>query len=112
VISSLSGADFIVLVTEPTLSGLHDLKRIYELGKKFKLRAGCIINKFDINHQITGEIINFLNKESIIHIGNLPYSEKFTQAMLNGLAIVEYDKKALKDLIINSWNQIVEILNN
>ncbi len=48
VVSSLSGANYVVLVTEPTVSGLHDLKRVYELVHKFNLKAGCIINKFDL----------------------------------------------------------------
>ena len=49
VVSSLSGADLVVLVTEATVSGLHDLKRVYELVKKFNIEACCIINKFDLN---------------------------------------------------------------
>ena len=49
VISSLSGANFAVLVTEPSISGFHDLKRVYELVKKFNIKAGCIINKADVN---------------------------------------------------------------
>ncbi len=56
VVSSISGANFVVLVTEPSVSGLHDLKRVYELVKKFKIKAGCIINKADINNKISGEI--------------------------------------------------------
>jgi len=53
VVSSLSGAKFVVLVTEPSVSGIHDLKRVYELVKKFNIKTGCIINKYDINKKIT-----------------------------------------------------------
>jgi MinD superfamily P-loop ATPase len=51
VISSLSGANYVVLVTEPTVSGAHDLKRVVELVQKFKIKMGCIINKADVNIQ-------------------------------------------------------------
>ncbi len=106
VVSSLSGADFVVLVTEPTLSALHDLKRAYELVKRFHLKAGCIINKSDLNNRVTGTIENYLQKESIIHISSLPYDETFTRAMTMGLTIVEYDNNRLKAILTESWQKI------
>ncbi len=109
VVSSLSGAKFVVLVTEPSVSGIHDLKRVYELVKKFNIKTGCIINKSDINKEITAEIEEFLKTENIVHICNLPYDEDFTKAMTNGQTIVEYSNGILKELITDSWNTI---LNN
>jgi len=106
VVSSLSGANFVVLVTEPTVSGLHDLKRVYELVKKFNIKAGCIINKSDINPQVSGEIEEFLKKENIIHFSNLPYDEAFTNAMTNGQTIVEYGQNNLTAILTDSWNMI------
>lgn len=106
VVSSLSGANFVVLVTEPTISGLHDLKRVYELVKKFNIKAGCIINKSDINPQVSGEIEEFLKKENIIHFSNLPYDEAFTNAMTNGQTIVEYGQNNLTAILTDSWNMI------
>ncbi len=91
VVSSLSGANYVVLVTEPSLSGLHDLKRVYELVKKFNLKAGCIINKYDINTDVTKDIVQFLNEETIELIANLPYDENFTSMI--GQTIVEYDRR-------------------
>ena len=111
VVSSLSGASFVVLVSEPSVSGLHDLKRVYELVKKFKLKAGCIINKYDINKNQTEEIENFLRKEDIVHIANLPYDENFTKAMTVGQTIVEFSDSHLKKLITDSWNTIINIIN-
>ena len=106
VVSSLSGANFVVLVTEPTVSGLHDLKRVYELVKKFNIKAGCIINKSDINPQVSVEIEEFLKKEKIIHFSNLPYDEAFTNAMTNGQTIVEYGQNNLTAILTDSWNMI------
>ncbi|MBU8891405.1 MAG: ATP-binding protein [Bacteroidales bacterium] len=112
VVSSLSGANFVVLVTEPSLSGLHDLRRVYELVKKFNLKAGCIINKYDINTDVTKDIIRFLNEESVEHIASLPYNENFTKAMTFGKTIVEYDQDELKDLIVSSWEKIKKLANS
>lgn len=111
VVSSLSGAAFVVLVTEPSVSGLHDLKRVYELVKKFNLKAGCIINKSDINEKVTQEIEAFLREENILHIVNLPYDEQFTRAMTNGQTIIESDTNGLKQMIVNSWNKIKQTIN-
>ena len=109
VISTLSGADFVVLVTEPSLSGLHDLQRAYKLVEKFRIPAGCIINKSDLNTRITGEIEGFIRKEGIIHLANLPYDETFTQSMTYGQTIVEYTDDHLKTIISECWNKIKEL---
>jgi MinD superfamily P-loop ATPase len=111
VVSSLAGANFVVLVTEPSVSGLHDLKRVYELVKKFTLKAGCIINKSDINALLTNEIEQYLKEENILHISNLPYDEAFTMAMTNGKTIVEYDQGAIHKIITESWQKIIKNLN-
>jgi len=111
VISSLSGAHFVVLVTEPSVAGLHDLKRIYELVHKFKLDAGCIINKSDINPEQTQKIISFLNANKINHIASLPYDESFTKAMTMGQTIVEFDDQNLKKLLHESWEKIKKLIS-
>lgn len=110
VVSSLSGADFVVLVTEPSVSGLHDLKRVYELVKKFKIKAGCIINKSDINKNITAQIEVFLKEENITHISNLPYNESFTKAMTYGQTIVEYGQNNIAPIVKESWNKVKQII--
>jgi len=109
VVSSLSGADYVVLVTEPSVSGLHDLKRVYQLVNKFGISAGCIINKADINQNVTDQIMKFLSDNDIDHLGNLPYDEDFTKAMTEGKTIVETQESHLKNLITEMWNKIKEI---
>lgn len=111
VVSSLSGANYVVLVTEPTVSGMHDLKRVYELVQKFRIKTGCIINKSDINDNITTQIEEYLKNENIDHIISLPYDEDFTRAMTNGQTIVEYSDNHLKNLITDSWNRIKQTVN-
>ncbi|MEA2103993.1 MAG: ATP-binding protein [Candidatus Cloacimonadota bacterium] len=111
VVSSITGADFVVLVTEPTVSGLHDLKRVFEIVEKFDISAGCIINKFDLNEDKTEEIKRFLSEKEIMHIANLPYDETFTKAMTIGKTIVEYSDNNLTKTISQSWEKIKQKLN-
>lgn len=110
VISSISGADFAVLVTEPTISGLHDLKRAYELVKKFNIRAGCIINKADLNVQASEKIEDFLKAEDILHISSLPYDDIFTESMTYGQAVIEYANNDMTGMIKDSWDKIKQTL--
>lgn len=110
VISSLSGAGFVVLVTEPTVAGLHDLKRVYKLVKQFNIETGCIINKSDLNLKVSNEIEGFLKEEDIIHISSLPYDETFTTAMTLGQTIVEYGESNLKEIIKESWEKVIQIV--
>jgi MinD superfamily P-loop ATPase len=106
VVSSLSGADFVVLVTEPSVSGFHDLQRVFELVDKFHIRAGCIINKFDINTDISKQIEHFLKEKQIIHLANIPYTLAFTKSMIEGKTIVESGDQKLLALIEKSWETI------
>ncbi len=109
VVSSLSGANYVILVTEPTVSGLHDLKRVYELVEKFKIKAGCIINKADLNKDKADDILKFLKENNIDHIANLPYDEMFTAAMTAGKTIVEFGDGEIKGILEKSWNKILKI---
>lgn len=106
VVSSLSGADFVVLVTEPTVSGFHDLKRVFQLVSKFGISAGCIINKADLNSDVTQRIRDFVQKNGIAPIAELPYDEAFTAAMTQGQTIIEYSKGELQQAVRQSWTRI------
>lgn len=106
VVSSLSGADFTIFVTEPTKSGLHDLERANQLVKKFGIPSGCIINKADINPDITAQIKSLLNREGIIHIADLPYNEAFTEAMVRGLTLAEWGPEDIRETIKKCWETV------
>jgi MinD superfamily P-loop ATPase len=110
VVSSLAGANYVILVTEPTMSGLHDLKRVYEVINKFRIKAGCIINKHDLNLKKTSEIKKFLNQMKIDQLADIPYDINFTKAMIDGKTIVEI-QSPLKRLLENIWILIKEQFN-
>ena len=112
VISSLSGADFVVLITEPSLAGLHDLERVHQLVRKFDIKASCIINKYDINPEVTGRIMDFIRSEGIVHLCNIPYSSVFTKAITAGLTVIENGDNEVADLIAEAWEKIKMNVNN
>ncbi|ACB85983.1 4Fe-4S binding protein [Natranaerobius thermophilus] len=91
VIASLTGTEYAVVVTEPTVSGLHDLERVLELCSHFQVPAGVIINKYDINKEMTETIINRIEELNVNYLGCLPYDEQVTEAQLKGQTIVDYN---------------------
>ena len=110
VVSSLSGADYVVLVTEPTASGLHDLKRVYQVVKQFHIPAGCIINKADLNPGVTREIERLCREEGVGKISSINYDETFTRAMTEGKTVIDYEENRLEPIITQSWEKILKIL--
>ena len=112
VVSSLSGADFVVLVTEPTVSGLHDLIRVYELVKKFSIPAGCIINKADLNTRMSRKIEDLIETEHIVPLLQLLYDEFLTRAMVQGQTLVEYQGTALKPVIEEGWEYVKKLVQD
>ncbi len=109
VIASISGASFVVLVSEPTVSGIHDLKRVYDLVRRFGIPAGLIINKYDINPEKTQEIISFAQQNAIFLISQIPYDESFVQAQIRGLTMAEYGSRQIKKLLRQSWETVMEL---
>ncbi len=90
VISTITGVDYVIIVTEPTLSGLKDLQRTLELTTKFNLNTVVIINKFDLNIKITEKIENFCEKLDIKIIGKLAFDPQVVAAMINCKSIIEW----------------------
>jgi len=106
-ISSLTGVDIALVIIEPTKSGLHDAKRLFELSRSFKVESLAIINKYDINQQLSTEVETFLNKNKIPLVGKIPFDEEVVEAMVEGKTIVEYNKNSpITEIIISIWQAI------
>lgn len=90
-ISSLSGTDLVLLVIEPSKSGSHDAKRLVELIKSFDIKAYAIINKYNINNQVTHEIEAFLKASDIQLLAKIPFDKQMVEAMIESKTIVEYN---------------------
>lgn len=107
VISAISGQEMAVLVTEPTPSGLHDLKRVEALCSHFRLPAVVIINKSDLNATVVGEIRSFCQAQNRPVIAELPYDTEFVQAVVRGLAITEYSQGKTTRALRSAWEKIM-----
>jgi MinD superfamily P-loop ATPase len=89
-ISTITGADRVVIVTEPSLSGLLDLRRAADVVRKFSLPAYAIINKHDLNTEMCRQIEEWCNQNGIRVIGKLPFDSRITEAMIQSKSITEY----------------------
>jgi MinD superfamily P-loop ATPase len=106
VISSLSGANLVLFITEPSQSGMHDLKRVWELTKKFKIPAACIINKCDLNSNLASEIKVFLEQEGIVYLDSFGYDTDFQKAITQGISVVEYNPQKWSQRFTDIWNKL------
>jgi MinD superfamily P-loop ATPase len=88
--ASLSGADAAVLITEPTLSGLHDLKRIVTLIRSFQIHISVVINKYDLNEAMTEAIESYAKTEKIFVAGRIPFDEHVVRALQQERNIMDF----------------------
>jgi len=89
VIASLVGTDYIVAVTEPTPSALHDLKRVLYLARHFQIKHGIVINKYDLEKSFCLKIEKFAKKNNIPILGKIPYKKDFVDATIKMKPVVE-----------------------
>jgi MinD superfamily P-loop ATPase len=108
VISSISGTSEALIVTEPTLSGLHDMDRILGLCEHFKIEALVCVNKYDINEENTGKITQFCKDRNVAVAGYIPYDDIITEAMVHGKPVVTYKKNDTSRAIENLWDKLLE----
>ena len=88
-ISSVSTTDFVVLVTEPTPSGLHDLERAADLCAHFERAAGTVVNKAGLDHTREDEIEAFCARRDLPVLGRIPYDTAIVDALMAGRTIAE-----------------------
>ena len=109
VISALSGADCAVIVTEPTVSGRHDLERVLKLCRHFKVPAGVIINKCDLNQDQAERIEAYCREHDLRLIGKMPHDMGFTEAMIRRLTVTEFSPNGVCEAIETAWSNILEL---
>ncbi len=108
VIASITGADFVLVVTEPTLSGRHDLERVIDLAEHFDVPAGVCINKSDINLELCGVIEETAANRDVPVLGRIPYDTAVTQAQIAGLSVAEHATGSLKQQIASLWQAVAQ----
>jgi MinD superfamily P-loop ATPase len=111
VIASIAGATAVLIVTEPTLSGHHDMDRVVELANHFQIPASICVNKYDLNPDMTGVIEQYAKERGLPILGRIPFDPIFTKAMVQKQTVIEYDGRsqaaqALREI----WQQAISSL--
>lgn len=106
VIASMTGVGYVLVVTEPTLSGEHDMKRVISLARHFDTNVYLCINKYDINPEMTAQIEEEASRNSIPVIGKIPYDKAFTQAQIKGETVAEYAKGPAAQAVENLFTEL------
>ncbi len=106
VIATVTGSSFVLIVTEPTVSGIHDLKRVHALVEHFKIKSAVCVNRCDINYEKSDEIAEYCLEKGIPLYGEIPYDDDVTKAQIAGKSIVEYSSGPASEAIKNLWNKI------
>ena len=106
VIASIAGADLVLIVTEPTLSGEHDLERVADLAGHFGIRAMVCVNKWDLNEQITTRIESRTRERGLGVAGRVRYDRAVTEAQIHKQAVVEYRQDGCAEDIRHVWEVV------
>ena len=110
VISSLSGANLALLVTEPTLSGIHDLERVRGVCHHFGIPALVCVNKYDLNEDNTHQIENYCLNQGVEVAARVPFDNTVTEAIVQGLPVVEYSQGRVTQEIESLWQHVTRAL--
>ena len=109
-VAALADVDLAVVVTEPTLSGMHDMTRQVDLIRHFSIPAAVIINKWDINTENTQALREYCAREQLPLLGEIPYDTTATDALAKQVPLVEYNDGPAAQAIAQAWQAVAELL--
>ena len=110
-VASLTGTNLALVVTEPTVAGIHDLERVVKVTQHFGVKSVIVINKFDLNLENSAQISKWAEENKIEVIGRIPFDNIVTKALVKGLPIVEYGENRVTEEIKNIWKKLESIVN-
>ncbi len=110
VISCITGTDLILIVTEPTLSGIHDLKRTVELANHFDIASVICINKYDLNKEMTESIEKYCTTNQLRLVGEIPFDEEVVRALIQKKSISEHSSGITAKVVKEMWQDIYHVL--
>ena len=108
VIASLTGSDLAIVVTEPTVSGVHDLNRALSLTKHFGIKALIVINKADLNNDMCERIFDIGRDMGADVIGKIPFDRVVNDSLMAGKNVIEFGESPAADAIRSIWSEIKE----
>jgi len=106
VIASISGVDCALVITEPTLSGLHDADRIIKVARHFGISVKLIVNKYDLNEDMTEKIEGYCKDNNVDMLGKIGFDKYIVDAMVNSKTVIEYSDCKAKEEITGIWNEL------
>jgi MinD superfamily P-loop ATPase len=109
VIASLTGAHLVLAVTEPTVSGRHDLDRVLQVVRQFRLPFAVVLNKADLNPELTGIITGEARGAGALFVQEVEYDPAVTSAQVAGVDVVTYGGRAAA-AIESIWNEVARTL--
>ncbi len=109
VIASITGADAVLVVTEPTVAGEHDLERVLGVARHFKIPASVCVNKWDINPEMTMRIEVVAKNLGATIAGRIPYDRSITEAQVRGQSVVEYNDGPSSKAIQTLWETFISL---
>lgn len=112
VISSITGVDIVLVITEPTLSGVHDLKRVLELAGHFSVPSAVCVNKYDINSEISKQIELAAKKARSVFAGQIPFDNTVTKAMVAKKTLIEFGDSPAAGAVRKIWETTENLLFN
>lgn len=110
VIASITGVDVVLVVAEPTLSGIHDMKRIIDTSKRFGVTNVVCINKYDIDEENSKKIEDFCTEENISLIGRIPFDTLVVKAVNSGKSVVDIPGSPAAEALKEIWTKVRELL--
>jgi MinD superfamily P-loop ATPase len=110
VIASLTGSTYALVVTEPTVSGVHDLDRILKVIRHFGIPSGVVVNKFDLNTEMTDKIQLLIQDYDAEFIGTIPYDKAITDAQMERLSVVEFTQSSVTEAIEGVWERVKQFI--
>ena len=112
VIASITGTTHVLIVTEPSISGIHDLERIIQLTQHFRIAASVCINKSDLSDENRQTIYDICNRYNIPVIGTIPYDKDVIKAQIAGKTVIDYSNGLASHEITKLWNNVQAMLQN
>lgn len=111
VIAAVGGASSVLIITEPTVSGKHDMERVVRLAAHFKVPAMVCVNKFDLNLDQTHAIEEFAKENNVTVLGRIPFDTIFTKSMVKGQNIFDYELKSETGQVVKQlWGETCKTL--
>lgn len=108
VMSAMTGVDMVVLVTEPTTAGVHDVKRVIDVAMHFGIPVGMVINKSTINPEMADELRSFASEKKIRYFGDIPYDKRIVDSVADLKPYACSFKDDISDRLRSVWNKIKE----